>query len=1095
MMTGQASSQLDPINLVSYDESKGSIIYDVMPDKMGNIWLATQNGLVKFNGYEFRRYYHDPNDSTTIGSILTFRLFEDRNGNIWIGCLDNLSVYNPRDKVFKSYPFLHLTGFPETSQTGISAIAADTAGRIYFGVTSFIGVISNKSILYYDEKEDRLRLYEDEGSQEVQNIYCATPDPFGNIWLISHNGFYKIDSEHQLHKVALPKDMIPGAVSFYSWIRSDNDGGIWMTADQARIFKYDPGSGTYDLFRADVLLEDQTRQAIFNDIIIDSANNIWMGTTQGLVFFDRSKGKFEMFKSNTENSLGNSDMYCLRFDTFNNLWIGTHFNGLIKYDNKSVLNSFSSYSDVKTSLTPGWAYRIYESSDGKIWIATIGGVGQTGINEFDPKTESIQPHPFESIFPGFQGFTAFVERRPGEFLVSTGSEFYIYHTRTNVVQKTTLEGFPDSVYIFNFCRDSKENLWFCTNNSLYLKSKGERGFRHIDLGIVAGSAASSKEVINVFEGAENTLWILTNNGLFSYDGSSGNVKRHGFDQALEDVFMSQDINSFYQGTDGICWVGTWQGGLSRYNPETGEIKTYTASDGLPSMSIQGILADEANKELWLSTFEGLSRFSIDQEEFNNFSLQDGIHGLLFADGSYLKTSDGLFIFGGNNGITVFRPDQIEKNSIPPKVYITDFKVADKSVIFGPDQIQEIVPDTDKEIILKHRQNNVSFNYIGIHYSNPSRNQFAYKLENYDDDWREVGNIRTAYYYNLPPGRYTFLVKSSNSNGIWNEEEAKMSFRIIPPWYKTWLAYSIYGLILLALVYSSDRYHRRRVLMKERNLAKELELAHAREIEQAYRELKTTQTQLVHAEKMASLGELAAGIAHEIQNPLNFVNNFSEVGVDLVEEMDDEIREENLDAVKSISQDIKQNLQKISHHGKRASAIVKGMLEHSRTSTGVKELTDINALADEYLRLAYHGLKAKDKTFNATYRVDLDPSLQPVNAVPQDMGRVLLNLINNAFYAVSVKSRQAVDGFVPTVEVSTKKIVDKVEIRVKDNGDGIPANVVEKIFQPFFTTKPTGQGTGLGLSLSFDIITQGHGGELKVETIEGEGTEFIIKIPG
>jgi two-component system NtrC family sensor kinase len=264
-------------------------------------------------------------------------------------------------------------------------------------------------------------------------------------------------------------------------------------------------------------------------------------------------------------------------------------------------------------------------------------------------------------------------------------------------------------------------------------------------------------------------------------------------------------------------------------------------------------------------------------------------------------------------------------------------------------------------------------------------------------------------------------------------------------------------------------------------------------EQTLEELKAAQLQLIQSEKMASLGELTAGIAHEIQNPLNFVNNFSEVNRELIDEMKNELANGKGQEAMIIANDIKDNEEKIIHHGKRADAIVKGMLQHSRVSSGQKEATDINALADEYLRLSYHGFRAKDKSFNATIKTDFDSSIGKINIIPQDIGRVLLNLYNNAFYAISEKAKQQPNGYEPTVSVDTKNKINIVELTVKDNGNGIPQKVLDKIFQPFFTTKPTGQGTGLGLSLSYDII-KAHGGELKVETKEGEGCEFIIQLP-
>jgi len=266
-----------------------------------------------------------------------------------------------------------------------------------------------------------------------------------------------------------------------------------------------------------------------------------------------------------------------------------------------------------------------------------------------------------------------------------------------------------------------------------------------------------------------------------------------------------------------------------------------------------------------------------------------------------------------------------------------------------------------------------------------------------------------------------------------------------------------------------------------------------ELKQSLENLKSTQSQLVQSEKMASLGELTAGIAHEIQNPLNFVNNFSEVNKELLSEMKTELAQGNHEDAMAIADNVMANEEKIYSHGRRADAIVKGMLQHSRSGAGLKEPTDINDLADEYMRLSYHGLRAKDKEFNAAMKTDFDKSMDKVSIIPQDIGRVLLNLYNNAFYAVSEKNKQHPEGYEPTVSVSTKKVDNKISIIVKDNGNGIPERVREKVFQPFFTTKPAGQGTGLGLSLSYDIV-KAHGGEIKLETREGEYTEFQIQLP-
>jgi signal transduction histidine kinase len=326
------------------------------------------------------------------------------------------------------------------------------------------------------------------------------------------------------------------------------------------------------------------------------------------------------------------------------------------------------------------------------------------------------------------------------------------------------------------------------------------------------------------------------------------------------------------------------------------------------------------------------------------------------------------------------------------------------------------------------------------------------------------------------------------------------FTIRPPWWKTNLAYVIYMLVFLGSIlgifyWRSAALRRENRILEEKVQHRTLQLQQkSSELELSLDDLKSAQTQLIQSEKLASLGELTAGIAHEIQNPLNFVNNFAEINQELLGELEEEIEKGNLFEIKDLAKNLKINEGKINHHGQRASAIVRAMLEHSRASTGVKELTDLNSLADEYLRLAYHGLRAKDNTIVATIETHFDPELPKIAVIPQDMGRVILNLINNAFYAVTEKAKKGMEGYRPTVTISTKRLKNAIEIRVTDNGNGIPEAIKDKIFQPFFTTKPTGQGTGLGLSLSYDIVTKGHQGSLVVESKIGDGATFVIQLP-
>ena len=612
---------------------------------------------------------------------------------------------------------------------------------------------------------------------------------------------------------------------------------------------------------------------------------------------------------------------------------------------------------------------------------------------------------------------------------------------------------------------------------------------------------SDYTALAILADSHGNIWVGTNSIAFNkFDKKTGRFTHFKNNPLDTNSISSNIVNDLFEDSKGNLWIGTSGGGVCRYNHKNNTFFTPGRNTQLPWNSVFSIREDN-NGNIWLGTNKGLSCYLTTQDEFVTYEEQDGLQSNFFAtagmrdNGSGFKGKDGTMYFGGFNGLNYFDPEQIHPNSYIPPVVITRFKIFDK---LQPGKSQDSV------ITLNYNQNFFSFEFAALNYTNSSKNKYAYQLVGFDPDWIQSGSRNYASYTNLGPGEYVFKVKGSNNDGIWNEKGISVKLIILPPWWRTWLAYAIYGLILITGIWAVDRYQKRRVILAEREKAHEKELAQAKEIEKAYKDLKTTQSQLVHAEKMASLGELTAGIAHEIQNPLNFVNNFSDVNTEIIAEVREAFSSGNLRDAEEMLGTIAENEQKINHHGKRADAIVKGMLQHSRSSSGQKEPTDINALADEYLRLSYYGLRAKDQSFNATIKTDFDQSIGSIDIIPQDIGRVLLNLINNAFYAVNEKKKQLGEGYEPEVTVSTRmgstsknepisQLVNWVMISVRDNGNGIPENIRNKIFQPFFTTKPTGQGTGLGLSLSYDIV-KAHGGEIKLTTGENQGTEFIIHLP-
>ena len=679
--------------------------------------------------------------------------------------------------------------------------------------------------------------------------------------------------------------------------------------------------------------------------------------------------------------------------------------------------------------------------------------------------------------------------------------------------------------------DKQGNIWVCTSESLNRFDKKKEKFIAYKHDPENKNSISTNFAITTYEDSKSNFWIGTTYGLNLMDRKTGLFTRFYAHPEYSENDGKNVILSITEDNSGNLWIGNYNGmGVNRFNPENKEFKSYLkgttvitlcmdadgilwagASNGLykfnPDIddfipfSVNGTasnisqvvnIIEDDQKNLWLTTNNQIVRINQERNGISFFGQNYGISQKTFNYFSSINRSNGEIYFGDYSGYFSFFPNELIKSLKPPELVFTSFHLSDRKVSPGGGGPLEKNLNGQKEIKLQYNQNVFSFDFTMADYANPAQNSLTYFLENYDVNWRAANSERKAYYFNVPPGKYVFRLKGVNGYGVWAEKT--INIIIMPPWWRTWFAYTIYALLFIVAIFGFDRMMRRRIVLAERKKNQERELAQAKEIEKAYTELKATQAQLIQSEKMASLGELTAGIAHEIQNPLNFVNNFSEVSKELLDEMMTELDKGNIADAKEIADDVIQNLEKINHHGKRADGIVKGMLQHSRSSSGVKELADINVIADEYLRLSYHGLRAKDKSFNATMKADFDENIGKINIVPQDIGRVILNLFTNAFYAVNERKKLNIEGYEPTVSISTRKKDGGVEIKVSDNGNGIPQSALNKIFQPFFTTKPTGEGTGLGLSMSYDIITIGHSGELKVETKEGEGTTFIILLP-
>ncbi|WP_373521484.1 ATP-binding protein, partial [Aquiflexum sp.] len=487
---------------------------------------------------------------------------------------------------------------------------------------------------------------------------------------------------------------------------------------------------------------------------------------------------------------------------------------------------------------------------------------------------------------------------------------------------------------------------------------------------------------------------------------------------------------------------------------------FSFSDEKVELSVENSLLIEDNLGRVLVMFGNEKKLAVPQKD-GSYILEDYPINLFTGEiiTAFFSESDSTIWLGSDEGL--IRIDG-EKKSQENK----NFSIYIKEVLAGKDTLSRR-PQLDKNSTPERdfKNNSIRFGFASPFFEQEQRTVYQTFLEGFEEDWSLWGKNTFKEYTNLSPGNYTFHVRSKN---IYNTVSGEVTYKfiILSPWYATWWAYLIYVLLLILIIIAIVKW-RSSKLKAENRILEERVQERTSQLEKSLIELKSTQSQLIQSEKMASLGELTAGIAHEIQNPLNFVNNFSEVSAELVDEIQEE-RAKNQEArdetlVSEILGDIKQNLEKINHHGKRADAIVKGMLEHSKTGSGEKELTNLNTLAAEYLNLSFQSFKNKNKDFKGFIQTDFDSALPKIEIVRQDIGRVLLNLINNALYACSKfsKGSEPLENFIPLVTVSTKNLGDKIQISVQDNGPGIPTEIKDKIFQPFFTTKPTGQGTGLG----------------------------------
>ena len=1047
----------------------------IAEDKNGFIWLSEEsNGaLIRFDGDNVKRYYNNPREKNSLGGTSPECLLVDREGFLWIGFYgQGLDRFDPVTESFKHFRYDPGNAKGISSDT-VTSILQDRNGTIYVGTYGGLNILDTAT---------------------------------GNF-------------RHYQH---IPGDSKSLSSDFVRVLYEDSQGTLWVgtgwldVKDEGGLNRFNNESGTFTRYMADPKNPEALIHKRITSLFEDSRGTFWVGTGDDVLHsMERTKGTFtrHLYDPGNPNKLSAPSMNAKSFgvnfiaeDIDHNLWIGGA--GVNVYDAKSdTIIHFGDNTDFFGTFIESNTWRIHMADNGLIWLTTQPGVYIVDPFSYQiPRIEERMPAFFresdsvvwsgsttglvkENYSTGTKVRWSFDPSDPNSISNDTilvismdrkgilwiGTPSGLNRFDPNLEQFTRYRNDPsDSSSISNDFIDviftDEESIWLGTQAGLSKMNRNTERFSTVWLG------GATLELSGILEGAKHELWIGHLGGIVKWNKETGEAKGYP---------IGNGINQVYKDSYGSIWLAT-QNGIYRYNEEEDR---FALLSNYPMISI----IEDHKKNLWVRSISQLFKITEHRDNIIQYSSDQvvRIRNLMsFHAGGFLASNGNIYL-GDENDYFLFNPDSL---LVPPdssKLYFTDFWLKeDLQVPSQEGRIKSSLLNTNP-MSLNYEQNVFAISFTELDYRDNKRNKIQYLLEGYDLGWRESFSEERITYYNVPSGEYLFKVRAQNSStGEWAENS--IGIIITPPWWQRFWAYAVFSVSLISLVWGIIQY-RSRALKESNRLLEQKVAQRTKDLEHSIRDLRETQAQLIQSEKMASLGELTAGIAHEIQNPLNFVNNFTEVSNELLEEMTNEMGKGNLEDARNIASGVKQNLEKVLQHGKRADAIVKGMLQHSGNRSGTKEPTDINALADEYLRLAYHGLRAKDKSFNATMNTSFDNSIGKINVIPQDVGRVILNIIANAFYAVTERKKQDDVSYEPTVSVSTRKIANKVEIIVKDNGNGIPKRVLDKIFQPFFTTKPAGQGTGLGLSISYDII-KAHGGELKVETNEGEGSAFIIQIP-
>lgn len=1149
-------------HITADDGLSNNAVYAVIQDAEGYMWFGTENGLNRYDGQQIRIYKHEPDNPRSLDNNWVTFLYLDSTGALWV-CTSGggLNRYDFETDSFDR--FLNVEGDAKIDVTVVWRIFEDPRGTIW--------ISTNLGIFTLDRETGAVEKFdfrtEIEGGDENQEVRYAFVDSASNLWIgTSANGLIAFDGQTQDRTLYQSDPIAAYSLShnYVSHVLEDHRGTLWIST-RGGLNKYNPQIDGFDKFYHNPYDAGSLSGSEIMCLFEDSRNDLWICTYDGgLNRLDREKGGFVSFKNDPakSESLSNDKVHALYEDHSGILWIATE-RGINYVDlNAGYFDHIKHDPTSEKTLSDNSVRSVYTDplDSNTLWVGTeVGGLNR--INLTTGEAEHFLPEAGNPNALNHAYVSSLLIDRAGNVWAGTRRGINRFD-RTRGTFTHVMNNLPNPldmrIRVLYEAPSEPGILWVASGGGGLVRYDPQRGkidrYRH-----KAGDeySISGGWVASIFEDSKERLWVGTSGGGLSlFDRATETFTRYQFDASNPESLAGKEVNAIAETTNGNLWLAT-ENGLVRFKVDQEKFYTFSERNSeLPSSDVQALRTDQHGR-LWLSTLAGISRFDPQSETFENFDVELGLQGRAFSPRVSHKDDEGFLYFGGPNGLNRFNPDQIRGNPVPPKLTFVDFSLFDERVTPGDDSPLKKHITRAEKISLKHYQNDLSFDYAALHYSSPDKNRYMVKLENYDRDWRAISNQGKVTYTSVNPGAYTFKVKASNGSGVWTEGFKAIDVIVARPWWQRAWAFGIYTIMLVGLLFAADRYQRARLLKKERaaaslreaelraeaaelksqasesqaralvaeNERKEVELQKAAQLKEAYdalqdsmHQLRQTQRQLVHAEKLASLGELTAGIAHEIKNPLNFVVNFAALSKNMIAELKDVLWSSSVEIEKEAHEDVEdilvmlvENAERINQHGLRADAIVRNMMDHARSASSEKIKIELAKLLNQSIDLAFRGFYAKDADSDETNdRIqatakeldtiniirDFDESLGHVVMMPQDFTRVIINILDNAFYALQEKLEAAGPGeFEPRVVVAAERKSDHISITITDNGTGMDEATREKVFEPFFTTKPTGAGnTGLGLSLSYDIITEAHQGSIEVDSVNGEQTSFRISMP-